>query len=269
MPSEEIALPQPLSPCCKKYLYLTPEDLQERYFSSIKEGTLVWVLKSKGCRPGSRSDLFLRARVVRSATKDDRILVQYPMGSTYHVRATNLIPILESNKYNRIVLVTGETWEYRRMAVVHTGAGESFLEIGCDLGTCTDRVRRQMLSLSEKPSVLGVDKSKERIALAQQRYLESSFCTIPDVLTDESPEVLRHLCQKHLGCEFPSVVAIDINGSRELPAVLECIRQLMHNVLDPHDLLQLRLIIVKSRTLLHYLKEQKIGEPSSEKSTAT
>ena len=112
---------------------------------------------------GIRTELFLRARVVPESKQDDagttresgqdaasddepRVLVRYPKGSTYHVRKSFLLPVLEPGVVtsDRIVLVVPETPEYRRASVVHTCVGESFLEIGCDYGMCVDRVRKAL-----------------------------------------------------------------------------------------------------------------------------
>ena len=97
-----------------------------------------------------------------------------------------------------------------------------------------------------------------------------------DALTNDGSAKIRSLCQKHLVTKHPSVVAIDINGNRELPAVLECIKQIMcpessENIdddksvqtndekrkydMDDWDLP--RLIIVKSRTLHELLMDKK------------
>jgi hypothetical protein len=86
--------------------------------STFKYDTLVWVLVSKGrvkeCDTGSRGpvELFQRARVLQvlcesnetctisqghslsqeDKSHQDRVLVQYPLGSTYRVRSSFLIP---------------------------------------------------------------------------------------------------------------------------------------------------------------------------------
>jgi hypothetical protein len=123
------------------------------------------VLKSKGLQSKQdnetftqRSELFLRARVVRDDQEDDlvptrRILVRYPKGSTYQVKRSNLIPVLEplTNNDLPVVLIMAETPDYRRAAVVHTCLGDSFLEIGCDYGACVNRVQRALHDVRSVP----------------------------------------------------------------------------------------------------------------------
>jgi len=343
--AKRIALPQPHLPEVK-YLYLAQEDMQKRYFpnSHYDVDTLVWVLKSKGrkhkskaskihshatCQQkksvednksndyqtnssssaSSRTELFLRARVVRPEG-EDRIVVRYPKGSTYKVRRSNLIPVLEAGRIQKnkeyVVLVTSETCDYRRLSAVHICVGESFLEIGCDFGTCTDRVRQVLMDFEDVPLrrccsdevksviggsmldeiqnikledartaptspefqmnttdksvAIGVDKSSESIAVALKRCPRSSFFPIDDILTDSGASQLRDLCCENLLYSCPSVVAIDINGSRELPAVLQCIQMVMRYFVPSEDnylttCMPPRLIVVKSRTLYNYLKQ--------------
>lgn len=77
-------------------------------------------------------------------------------------------------------------------------------------------------------------------------YPDCTFC-LGDVFDDS----FWDLCQKKLGCQ-PSVVAVDINGNRELPAVLKCVDSILNSRLDPP-----RLVIVKSRFLYARLLEDK------------
>jgi hypothetical protein len=205
----------------------------------------------------------------------DRVLVRYPKGSEYRVKRSNLIPVLED--CSRLVIIAAETPEYRRASVVHTCVGECFLEIGCDFGPTVDRVQRALTQVSAVPHVagklkedagvvpypndervfcLGVDKSPESIDIAVSRFPDCCF-SVEDALTDEGTVRLRSLCKNNLICGYPCVVAIDINGNREIPAVLQCIR----HVMNPGKNVDLswklpRLIIVKSRLLYHELKRQ-------------
>jgi hypothetical protein len=174
-----ISLPQPKNR--GTYSYVLYEELESRYFSSpLLEGTLCWVLKSKGVKGSGaqRAELFLRARVVVSDNEEDgRVLVRYPKGSEYRVRRSNLIPVLEP-PCDTIVLVTSETPEYRRACVVHTYR-ESFLEIGCDFGITVDRVRASLVGAVpriageeepvDEPRCLGIDKSPVSIDMAMDR----------------------------------------------------------------------------------------------------
>jgi hypothetical protein len=280
----------------------------------FSEGMLCWVLKSKGqhksnsskkkkagqmdisveggsveCNSNTassssveasslRTELFLRARVVRSEEEDDRILVRYPKGSTYRVRRSHLIPVLEGGKIQQpIVLVIPETPDYRRAAVVHTCQGDDFLEIGCDFGPATHRVQRALSDIghvplhvtdtqssdneaveqetsddvTERVTCLGIDKSPQSIDIAKERFPDCHF-SLEDALTDSGTIKLRTLCQEKLIRGFPSVVAVDINGNRELPGVLQC----LNNIMNPGSDVELgknwelpRLIIVKARSL--------------------
>lgn len=194
-----LTLPQPSSSASDNYTYVLYDNVESTYFpSTLAEGTLCWVLKSKGAtkntdnndakshsQSSSRAELFLRARVVKQVD-DDRFLVRYPKGSEYRVRRSNLIPVLEET-WN-LVIVAPETPEYRRACVVHTRVGESFLEIGCDFGPTVDRVRKALTEVGAVPRVagepidsdaavvspkrvfcLGVDKSPESIEIAVSR----------------------------------------------------------------------------------------------------
>jgi hypothetical protein len=203
-PSIMAVLPQPKNGGA--YSYVLYEELESRYFSSpLPVGTLCWTLKSKGVKKGGhgarqqRTQLFSRARVISTTTTSsdeeeeedhyyDRVLVRYSKGSSYHVRRSNLIPILEHTTVHyccddKIVLVTPETPQYRRACVVHTYR-ESFLEIGCDFGITIDRVQASLVvggSVAritgaqdvpiddDKPRFLGIDKSPESIDIARKR----------------------------------------------------------------------------------------------------
>lgn len=94
---------------------LTVPQSVEPIISLFKYDTLVWVLLSKGKGRGGRSaELYRRARVLNvlcsleatsnSSTYNNRqdeprVLVQYPLGSTYSVRSTLLIPGTEKIVY--------------------------------------------------------------------------------------------------------------------------------------------------------------------------
>uniref|UniRef100_A0A7S4S4B7 Uncharacterized protein n=1 Tax=Ditylum brightwellii TaxID=49249 RepID=A0A7S4S4B7_9STRA len=234
-----------------------------------------------------RTELFNRARVVygeeeEEYKKEHRVLVRYPKGSTYHVRRCNLIPVLEpSITQDKIVLVVPETPQYRRLSAVHTCINESFLEIGCDFGPCVNRVRTVLedvgfvakldedLSLPEEEEegdekkeekcvrCLGIDKSVTSLDIACKRYPNTSF-SLEDALTKAGTSKLRSLCKRKLIDGYPSVVAVDINGNRELEHVLKCLECLMQpgdDVVVGEDWHLPRLIIVKSRFLYQYLKE--------------
>lgn len=230
--TNERLLPQPSDAESKSYRYLKFDDIEKEFLDAkgmdplLLPDTLCWVLLSKG--KGKTSQLYERARVV-SACEDDenRILVRYPKGSTYRVRRTNLMPVLEHQSH--LVVVTSETNDYRRTAIVHTRKEDHFLEIGCDFGILVDSV--------DAKTSLGIDKSEESIQIARQRYPNQEYL-LGDIFEDELPIALGS----------PSVVAIDINGNRMLPAVLDCIQVAM-------DKFSPKLIVVKSRELYAKLQE--------------
>jgi hypothetical protein len=261
----------------------------------LAPGSLCWVMKSKGLQSGQdngaslqRRDLFQRARVVvdenvESSDSMRRVLVRYPKGSTYHVKRRNLIPILET--MGRLVLIMAETPDYRRAAVIHTCIGDTFLEIGCDYGACVDRVHRALHELSSVPIdpncppillpaisdaqrwCIGIDKSTESIEIAKRQYPHCFFSNM-DVLSKEGTNHLQTLYETIFPTAHASIVAIDINGNREIPAVIQCI----HTVMNPNSPGQQqlpRLILVKSRLLYHKLREISPPKVSQDQTTAS
>jgi hypothetical protein len=199
---------------------------------------------SNGEKSQQRLELFLRARVLEHIEYQGkpRVRVQYPAGSTYAVQHNHLQPVLEHAR--NLVLVLPETDLYRRCCVVHTLADETFLEIGCAAGITVKRVwetgqqQQQGTCASATSRVVGIDKSAFSIRDAKQRYpdLAGSFFEW-DVLFDPvQPAAMSALSRP------PDVVAMDINGNRELPAVLECLQAVW-------KLWRPRLVIVKSRAL--------------------
>jgi hypothetical protein len=255
------------------YRYLRFDEIESTFFPNnryFQVGTLCWALMSKGKHKSPQ--LYLRARVLSDHNPEQdenevvmdgnyhctskqqqdnqqeepknlvdmssrRILVQYPAGSTYRVRKSNLLPILELER--NVVLVTSETTDYRRLAIVHTLDVDHFVEIGCDFGVLVDSV--------DAASTLGVDKSEESILGAQQRYPNRTFI-VGDVFDESDLDRITTTIMTGISTTTtaskhpPLVVAIDINGTRELPAVLKCI-QLAMDTWSP------RLVIVKSREL--------------------
>lgn len=201
------------------YRYIRYELAESTYFpDKIPLQTLVWVLLSKGKK---RTKMDTRARVLSEEPDEEgRILVQYPNESTYRVRRRNLIPVFEN--LTNTILVASETNDYRRMSIVHTRQEDHFIEIGCDFGILVKKV--------DAKSSLGIDKSFESIEGAKERYPDQNFL-LADVFED-----------LEISPKNPLVVSIDINGNRELPAVLKCIQLVL-------DLWSPRLIMVKSREL--------------------
>jgi hypothetical protein len=228
-----------------------------------------------------RYELFLRAIVIEIPEPKDRIRVQYPRGSTYLVQSQFLIPIVDTN-YARnkvlpslkcgasdskaLVLVYPETTLYRRACIVHTAPSEHFIEIGCAEGITCQRVYERSLQLTTEKErmVLGIDKSSFSIQIAQEKLVASPNLHFvmfdifqrkeiddPIAVDCEGNGFVRdilHRLQRSNVTEPPSlergalVVAVDINGNRDLDPVLQCIHILMQRLAP-------RLIIVKSRSL--------------------
>ena len=284
--TESSSLPQPQDGC-PPYRYLRYEEIASTFFSNdtFQEGQMVWVCKSKGRKNNKqqsseeeeedddddpdhgeyqRLELFLRATVVSCVTsKGSRIQVQYPKGSTYHVQPSHLIPILPTT-IKRLVLVVSETKDYRRACVIHTHASDTFWEIGSDFGTNVARVYQSTQSDSNKSTkednengkqssvVLGIDKSSVSIETSQQRYPHLTFVQWDPLCKNSAIAPLPVQLQES---PPPAIIAIDINGNRELPAVLQC----LHCVWNVYHW-QPRLIIVKSRTLYQRIQQQEQDE---------
>ena len=228
-PTESVTtdLPQPSSKEASPYRYMLFDDIERDFFpGELPPKALCWVMLSKG--KGKTPQLFSRARVMSEPmSKESRILVQYPKsGSTYNVRRDNLVPVLEHE--NRLIIVASETNDYRRTSIVQTTSEDHFLEIGCDFGITVDHV--------DAKTRLGVDKSEESIRIAKERYPSCQFL-LGDVFDG-----------LNITLEKPSVVSMDINGNRELPAVLGCIQVIL-------DTWSPRIIIVKSRELYAKLSQ--------------
>jgi hypothetical protein len=83
------------------------------------------------------------------------------------------------------------------------------------------------------------------------RYPDCKFA-LGNVLMPEEMISIRYLCEESLAGRAPSVIAIDINGNREIEGVLECLKVVMNE----KWIRQPRLIIVKSRFLYWDLKQR-------------
>lgn len=192
----------------------------------LAPGQRVWVCKSKG-RKGLHHELFLWGHIVEDVD-DGRFQVRYPKGSTYNVKASHLMPVHED--LHRAILVWPETDLYRRSCQVQTLPKESFLEIGCAAGMTCERL--------DCARVVGIDKSELCIRQAKEKELGHVEFYEWDVFEEEPPVELESFA--------PQIVAMDINGTRELPAVLNCL-QVIGRLWKP------RLIVVKSRSLYAHL----------------
>lgn len=83
-----------------------------------------------------------------------------------------------------------------------------------------------------------------------------------DGLTTKGVAELRRFCRDNLVLGYPTVVAIDINGNREIPAVVRCVENVMtadepSGDAKPWELP--RLILVKSRHLHEAIRTNTIG----------
>ena len=195
----------------------------------------------------------------------------------------------QQSRRRRFVLIYPETPIYRQACVTHTYWEDSFLEIGCDGGNTVERVHRGLqeggfvsmdpctiiepgkLLLSSSSTTttgkyyggiqcLGIDKSQFSIDTATEAYPQCSF-SLQDALEDNACS-LRQYCHETLLHGYPTVVAIDINGNREIPAVVQCIENIM-NPIDPPEGWELpRLIIVKARRLHHAVLERRASHQS-------
>ena len=72
---------------------------------------------------------------------------------------------------------------------------------------------------------------------------------------------LNEFCQQTLNGGAPSVVAIDINGNRDVDGVLECLQVFMNE----EWVRQPRLIVVKSRFLYWDLRKERREERKGER----
>lgn len=287
-----IQLPQPS--CSEPYQYILHDAVASTLFPPpLAVGTLCFI--THGTNAYFRRARVVEDDGTASNSGDsDRILIRYPSGSTYRVRRNKVHPTLEhgnhndsdNNKRRRYVLIYPETPIYRQACVTHTYWEDSFLEIGCDGGNTVERVHRGLqeggfvamdpcavepqgvVSSSSSPTTatttmkdggiqcLGIDKSQFSIDTATEAYPQCSF-SLQDALEDACG--LRQYCHETLLHGYPTVVAIDINGNREIPAVVQCIENIM-NPVDPPEGWELpRLIIVKARRLHHAMAG---GEPS-------
>lgn len=174
-----------------------------------------------------------------------RVWIQYPKGSTYHVKRDRLCRVMERER--GVILVWPETDVYRRSCLTHTlPAGEAFVEIGCDHGPTVNRIASWM---TDPSLALGIDKARDSIVSARQRYPQYTFvkwdcldaaASQADQLPAELQDVIQRSQSFHL--------AIDINGNRELTAVLACLRRLLRDFA-----LRPRLVFVKSRAMFQEL----------------
>ena len=201
-------------------------------------------LLSKG-KNGKKRNLATDTVTVPAQEHDpssDRIMIQYPKGSTYKLRKEYLLPIIQEE---RQIVVAPETDMYRRLSWVHTLQEDAFVEIGCDFGLTSGHVVCE--------SKLGIDKSKTSLGIAKNNFPSDRFLE-EDVLEntqEEMEDILERYKLRACDVEGGLVIAIDINGNRELEAVEECLDRVL-------KWWKPRLVIVKSRSLYSKLVEMGI-----------
>lgn len=233
---------------------------------------------------------FARATVTATASSSSfpgRFRVQYDDGSIYHVRPQRLIRlygqplVIKGIPGEPTLVVTASTQCYRQLARTQTLPTDIALEIGSDLGLCTN-------ILNEGCSkVTGFDKSPDSVAEARRRFPHIPFVCADILATNgacllSTPAFEEDISQREKSsaqcpleapispppCLPPAnaldLIFIDINGNRMLREVLRCIaivRRVLANIRSP------RLIVVKSSEMATALRETQIRVPHC--STAT
>ena len=144
----------------------------------------------------------------------------------------------------RALLVVDETPRYRRLARAHARARERWLEVGCDTGAACAELAR---SVGRAGAVLGVDKAAPSLAAARARKGGTDDADVRyamlDLLAPGGGDALAAAAAASFGGGACDGALIDINGNRELDAVLSAVGVLVAHVGTPE------VLIVKSRAL--------------------
>ena len=242
-----MSVPQPPLPL-PQYSYHRHEELTERLHQEIpslppKAPCRLLLSKGKNGRKTSLSPhtVTIVSRVESDdGDKSDRIKIQYAKGSTYNVRLSNILPIFQKEN---AVIVAPETVDYRRLCVVHTQPHDAFCEIGCDFGLTVGQVDAQIK--------WGIDKSPTSLEVAKNNFPNDTYIEA-DVLIEGEAFYNKMLDDFGVKNHMNFVVGIDINGNREIDAVRECLKRVLH-WWSP------RLVVVKARSLYQVLVENKIS----------
>ncbi len=253
-----IPLPQPSNE--PPYEYVALPDLPHPPQSSpLPKNTLVWVHQSRGKNKApSKARPYKKARVIEDdtsggTTPDRRVKIRYPLGSIYSAKRMYLTPVITSS---RRVMVVNETNHYRHLCRTHTLTTDRFMEVGSDLGLCCSAVWKSLSSAEPSPDpastappppgprVVGVDISPSSVEAASRAFPGVPFVEA-DALGDGGCARVREACEEHISGP-PTVLAIDINGTRSLPAVVECLGRGMGGFGSGTGP---RLIVVKARSL--------------------
>jgi hypothetical protein len=218
--------------------------------SPLSSGDDVWVYKTR--------TPFAMGKIEQFNEQTKRYLVRYQDGSSYQVKRTRLIKVYPSGS----IIVCADTDQYRRLGFSQIAGwaggkvqsrGDSVLEIGCAEGDCT------LALMNARPSCLvAVDKSDlcieittkkvadelARIGAAEEYQKMAVQVRSMDIFTANWKQELQFLeDSKRL------VVFVDINGNRELPAVIRAIRK------TEAELPECQMIIVKSSLLFSQLQK--------------
>ena len=158
------------------------------------------------------------------------------------MRPKNIIKVIQSAGLEfKNCIVTKDTNMYRRLAHAQARPNDTALEIGCDFGYTTK-------ILGEKCKIaLGVDKRYPHVKEAIKRYGGAGdnniFFHAVDIFTDSDNILGKYSDRLN---KSPSLIFIDINGNRELQAVVRAL-----NVV--YERFQPRLVVIKSSSFFNYL----------------
>ncbi len=197
----------------------------------------------------SASKPFERAHIIEKIVTDHesnfrgRLKVKYTHGqqSTYYVRPKNIIKVIQTDtttKYHHCI-VTKDTNMYRRLAHAQTEPNDIALEIGCDFGYTT-----KILGTKCKIA-LGIDKKYSHVKSAIDKYGDDDKVLFHAVDIFKDSDNILGKYSKQLQ-HNPTIIFIDINGNRELQAVVKAL-----NVV--YERFQPRLVVIKSSSFFNYL----------------
>ncbi|EKX45178.1 hypothetical protein GUITHDRAFT_108822 [Guillardia theta CCMP2712] len=141
------------------------------------------------------------------------------------------------NKEQCPVIVTWNVVEYRKAAQKHVEQTDVVLEVGCCGGTTTSIIGKQC------DFTMGIDQTQAEIDIARKRFGQPGHVEFEVMDAFDMPAVLR--MQEKVGRKFNKVF-IDINGSRDIGPVCDCLDK-YQKVLRPE------LIVLKSIKLKNLL----------------
>ena len=118
------------------------------------------------------------------------------------------------------IVVCPETSHYRQLARLLPLPGEKVLEIGSDLGACTNLLRRSVTSDEALGRAVGVDKSPKSVEEAKKRFPGIPFYCL-DVLTSQNENNLG--IPEEIAEGGFDVIFVDINGNRMIDSVAKVV----------------------------------------------